>query len=225
MKRSILPALLAAVLVLSGCGASEDDEAKTAISDYLMEQQADDQMITLEQGEADCISEGMVDGIGVDKLKEYGFLKEDGTVNENAETPEMAQGDAETMVDSMFDCTDVMATMQDELAKSMGDQPAEVKDCFEEALTGMGGTGGSQNQRFETGIDSDACEEVLRWPQLVESAGELRHPLDRLDNGVYIRHESGDQGEWDLALIVDLFDVSPGSGTETDALDHYQLAV
>jgi len=135
MKRTVLSALLASVLVLSGCGASEDDEAKTAISDYLMEQQADDQMITLEEGEADCISEGMVDGIGVDKLKEYGFLKEDGTVNENAETPEMSEGDAETMVDSMFDCTDVMATMQDELAKSMGDQPAEVKDCFEEALT------------------------------------------------------------------------------------------
>ena len=135
MKRTVLSALLASVLVLSGCGNSEDDEAKTAISDYLMEQQANQQMIQLEQSEADCISGGMVDGIGVDKLTEYGFLNEDGSVNKNAETPKMEQEDAETMVSSMFDCTDVMATMKDELAKSMGDQPAEVKDCFEEALT------------------------------------------------------------------------------------------
>lgn len=135
MKRTVLPALLASVLVLSGCGASEDDEAKTAISDYLVQQQEQQQMITLEEGEADCIAGGMVDGIGVDQLKEYGFLNEDGTVNENAETPEMSQEDATTMVDSMFDCTDVMATMQQELSKSMGDQPAEVKDCIQDALT------------------------------------------------------------------------------------------
>jgi hypothetical protein len=135
MKRTVLSALLASVLVLSGCGNSEEDEAKTAISDYLMQQQENQQMITLKEEEADCISDGMVDGIGVDKLKEYGFLNEDGSVNENAETPDMSQGDAETMVDSMFDCTNVMTTMREELAKSMGDQPAEVKDCIEDALT------------------------------------------------------------------------------------------
>jgi len=135
MKRSILAAVLASALVLSGCGADEDEEAKTAISDYLMKQQDNAQMISLEQEEADCISDGMVDGIGVEKLKEYGFLKEDGSVNESVETPEMSEGDAKTMVDSMFDCTDVMTTMREELSKSMGEQPAEVQECFDEALT------------------------------------------------------------------------------------------
>ncbi len=135
MKRSILAALVASVLVLSGCGSNEDEEAKTAISDYLMEQQANQQMISLKDKEADCISDGMVDGIGVDKLKEYGFLNEDGSVNKDAKTPEMSKGDAKVMVDSMFDCTDVMKTMQAELAKSMGDQPPAVKKCFDEELT------------------------------------------------------------------------------------------
>ena len=134
MKRSILPALLASVLVLSGCGASEEDEAKTAISDYLMKQQSEDRMVTLKQDEADCISEGMVDGIGVDQLQEYGLLEEDNTVAEDVETPMMSKADAQVMVDSMFDCTDVMKTMKDELASSMGQQPPEVKACFEKAL-------------------------------------------------------------------------------------------
>lgn|SRR5512139_2116972 len=135
MKRSILSALLASVLVLSGCGSSEDEEAKTAISDYLMKQQANRQMIQLKEKEADCISDGMVDGIGVDQLKEYGFLNEDGSVNKDAKTPKMSAEDSKTMVNSMFDCTDVMATMKAELAKSMGDQPAEVKECFDKELT------------------------------------------------------------------------------------------
>ena len=135
MKRSILAAVLASALVLSGCGADEDEEAKTAISDYLMKQQDNAQMISLQQEEADCISDGMVDGIGVDQLKEYGFLKEDGSVNQSVETPEMSKEDAKTMVGSMFDCTDVMTTMREQLSKSMGEQPAEVKECFDEALT------------------------------------------------------------------------------------------
>lgn len=133
-KRALMSAAVAA-LVLSGCGSNEDEEAKTAISDYLMEQQSKDQMIDLEEKEADCISSGMVDGIGVEQLKEYGFLKEDGTVDEKAETPKMEHKDAETMVDSMFECTDVMATMQQEIASSMGQQSAETKKCFEDALT------------------------------------------------------------------------------------------
>lgn len=135
MSRLVLPVVLASSLLLGGCGAGEDAEAKEEISTYLMDQQEGEQMIDLEQEEADCISEGMVDGIGVDQLKEYDFLDEDGTVNEDPTEPEMSNEDAETMVDAMFDCTDVMDTMQNELAGSIGEQPPEVRKCFDEALT------------------------------------------------------------------------------------------
>lgn len=135
MKRSILSAALASLLVLGACGANEDEQAKSSISSYLMKQQANDKMISLKKSEADCISGGMVDGIGVDQLKKYGFLKDDGTVNAKAQTPKMSKADSKTMVDSMFRCTDVMKTMQHQLTTSMGDQPAEVKKCFQEALT------------------------------------------------------------------------------------------
>lgn len=135
MKRAVWSVALVALLALGGCGSSEDEQATQAIADYLVEQQKDDQMIALEESEADCIAGDMVDGIGVDKLEEYGFLTEEGTVNENATAPEMSRDDAETMVDSMFGCTEVMDTMENELARSMGEQTAETRKCFAEALT------------------------------------------------------------------------------------------
>jgi hypothetical protein len=134
MKLTLLSAALASVLVLSGCGANDDEEAKAAISEYLVSQ-GGGQMMQLEEGEADCIAGDMVDGIGVDQLKEYGLLNDDGTVNEEAQTNEMSQEDSEVMVDSVFDCTDVMGTMRDQLSGAMGEQSPEVKACLEEALT------------------------------------------------------------------------------------------
>lgn len=135
MKRTILSAALASVMLLGGCGGGEEDEAKTAISDYLMQQQEDAQMIELKEDEADCIAGDMVDGIGVDQLEEYGFLNEDGSINEEAQIPKMSEEDSEVMVDAMFDCTDVMATMRKELGTAMGGQTPEVQQCLEDALT------------------------------------------------------------------------------------------
>ena len=135
MKRTILAAVLASALVLTGCGNNEDEQAKTAISKYLVEQQSDAQVVTLKKKDADCISDGMVEGIGVDQLKKYGFLNEDGTVNKDAKSLKMSKEDSKTMVDSMFDCTDVMATVKDRLASQMGTQSAEVKKCVDDAVT------------------------------------------------------------------------------------------
>ena len=136
MKRIVLAVALSSTLLLSGCGAAgEEDDAKQNISTSLMKQQSDADMMALEQKDADCIAEDMVDGIGVEQLTEYGFLEADGTVNDNLENLEMSQEDAETMADSMFDCTDAMKTVQEQLEASFGAQDAEVKKCFDEALT------------------------------------------------------------------------------------------
>lgn len=136
MKRTILAAVLASGLALTGCSSGGDEEeAKAAISEYLVAQQEDAQMIALEEGEADCIADGMVEGIGVEQLQEYGLLSDDLTVEADAQTPEMSEDDSEVMVDAMFDCTDVMGTMETELASAMGQQSPQVQECLEEALT------------------------------------------------------------------------------------------
>lgn len=140
MKRSILAAAVASAVVLTGCGgggdtADEDAKAKGAISAYLMQQQRSAGMMDLKEQEADCIADGMVDGVGVDQLKEYGLLKEDGTVDKKADAPDLSKGDSEVVVDSMFDCTDVMATMKEQLGQAMGGAGAETTKCVQDALT------------------------------------------------------------------------------------------
>jgi hypothetical protein len=135
MRHTMLAPAFATTLVLGGCaGGAEEAEAKTAISDYLVAQQEEAQMIPLDQDEADCIAGGMVDGIGVDRLQEYGLLDEDGSINESTRTPEMSRDDAKVMVDAMFDCTEVMQEMRNQLATVMGEQTPKVRGCLQEAM-------------------------------------------------------------------------------------------
>ncbi|HZJ04210.1 MAG TPA: hypothetical protein VFD59_01915 [Nocardioidaceae bacterium] len=134
MKKAVL-ALVTVTLVLSGCGGgSEDADASTAISESMMDQGGND-LLNVKQEEADCIGDGMVEDIGVGELKEYGFLKEDGTVAEDPSELEMSSDDAESMTNTMFDCSDVMAMMDEAMASSMGGQDPAVKECVEDVLT------------------------------------------------------------------------------------------
>ncbi|HEX6247750.1 MAG TPA: hypothetical protein VFZ64_07770 [Nocardioidaceae bacterium] len=176
MNRSLLSVAAACALLLSACsGDGEEAEAKEAIAVHLMDQQEDAQMLALEQDEADCIADGMVDGIGVDQLKEYGFLNEDGSVNKESETPEMSQGDAEVMVDSMFDCTDVMATMKEEMSSTLGQQPAETQKCFEDALT--------EDVVRGVLVATFTGEEQKAQQELMEPFGACMTGMEQPDNG------------------------------------------
>lgn len=139
MKRMILAAVLASAVAVSGCGGNQDqadaeaEKAKTAISAYLVEERGAAGM-ELKKQEADCISDGMVEGVGVDQLKKYGLLKQDGTVNKKAESPDLSQQDAEVVVDSMFECTDVMATMKKQMAQVTQNADPKTRKCVEDAL-------------------------------------------------------------------------------------------
>ena len=53
-------------MALSACGAAEEDKAAEAVSAGLMKEQDDTFQVT--QEEADCVGEGFVDELGVDKL-------------------------------------------------------------------------------------------------------------------------------------------------------------
>jgi hypothetical protein len=135
MKRTVLPALLASVLVLSGCGNSEDDEAKTAISDYFTQQQGGQQGATMKKGEADCLAGRMVDDIGVDQLKEYEVLNDDGSFNEKIQGFEMSEEDAEVMAEGFLTCTDTLESMRSQVESAPTASSPEGKKCFDELLT------------------------------------------------------------------------------------------
>lgn len=135
MKRTVLPALLASVLVLSGCGNSEDDEAKTAIADYFTTEQSGQQASAMKKDQADCVAGRMVDDIGVDQLKEYKVLNDDGSFNEKIQGFEMSEEDAEVMADAFLTCTDTLESMKKQVAAAPSASSPEGKACFDELLT------------------------------------------------------------------------------------------
>ena len=144
MTKTVLALTAVLMLTLTGCGggggggggaSSEDSDAAKEISKSLMEQNKGEDMLAVKQEDADCIGEGMVDEIGTDKLKDYGFLKEDGTVAEDLEGLKMSTEDAGAMTDTMFGCTDVMAMMKDSMSAQMGDQDPALQKCIDEVLT------------------------------------------------------------------------------------------
>ncbi|HLN76229.1 MAG TPA: hypothetical protein VK204_04235 [Nocardioidaceae bacterium] len=135
MKRTILATMLASALVLSGCGNKEDEQAKASISDYFTQQQAGQQGASMKKKEADCLASGMVDDIGVEQLKKYKILKEDGSFNKEAQGFTMSKDDSEVMADAFLKCTDTIKTMKAQIASDPSAQTPEAKKCFAETLT------------------------------------------------------------------------------------------
>lgn len=142
MKQPFPALIVVAMLTLSACGggggdglSAEETKAAGNISDFLVNQQQGEDVVSVPRKDADCISEGMVGDIGVDSLEKYGFLKKDGTVAGGLESMKMSTEDAESMTDTMFSCTDVTGMMKESMTTQMGSQDPALKKCIDEVLT------------------------------------------------------------------------------------------
>jgi hypothetical protein len=130
-----LAVLAGLLLPLTACGGGDDEAAAKAISDSIMKEQegAQQSVFTMKREEADCIGEGFVDRIGVDKLKEYEFLSEDLKAKPMTNIV-METEDAESATDVLFDCADVEGLMNEALA-SGAQMDERTKACLDEVLT------------------------------------------------------------------------------------------
>ena len=137
MTKTALTLLLTALLALAGCGGGTEQTAKDSIAESLMDQQSeqDAQMLAVDREDADCIADGMVDGVGVDQLQEYGLLTEDGTVDKTVADVELSHEDAETVTDAVFSCTDVQKMVRQALSKELGKEDQAMRACLEKVLT------------------------------------------------------------------------------------------
>ena len=119
-------------MALSACGAAEEDKAAEAVSAGLTKEQDDTFQVT--QEEADCVGEGFVDELGVDKLKEYGLLTEDLEASDKAIEATLPKEDAEGAAKVLVDCTDATQLLKD--AMMGGEEMApEMESCLDDALT------------------------------------------------------------------------------------------
>lgn len=127
-----LAAGFALLMALSGCGASEEDQAAKAVSAGLMKEQ--DETFKVTQEEADCVGEGFVDELGVDKLKEYGLLTEDLEASDKAIEATLPKDDAEGAATVLVDCTDAAKLFMNAMTGGEDLDP-EMESCLDDALT------------------------------------------------------------------------------------------
>lgn len=122
-------------------GGTDPASVTAALSASIMEDQEvmGDDELTLTQEQADCMANGMVNGLGVAQLQEYGVIDANGVpVDSGMDDTVMSPEHATTMVDAMFTCVDFVAYMQESMAAEMetGDNP-EIAACIQEALSNL----------------------------------------------------------------------------------------
>jgi hypothetical protein len=128
--------LCAALLALTACGGGDDEKARENIKASLLDQGADLAGTEVTDEQAGCVSDGMVDEVGVDKLKEYKLLDDDLKIREDAEPDDMEKEDAEALAGVFIDCVDMEKMFEDQFSSGEGAAQLtdEQQDCLKDAI-------------------------------------------------------------------------------------------
>jgi hypothetical protein len=132
MKTMTVIVLTTLSLLLTGCG-NDDDQAKENIkASILDEEQIAGTEVTEE--DATCLSDGIVDEIGTDKLQEYGLLNDDLEVKDEVGEVKMEEADADSMADVFVDCVEAEKMLEEQFASMTGSLTPEQQECMKEVL-------------------------------------------------------------------------------------------
>jgi len=130
------------------CGGGDDEAGeggslRDALAVTMLEEQGGSPVATPEQ--ADCWAGGVVDGIGEDRLAELGMTPE---AVSDVDEYDFTEREIDTVVDSLFGCTDVQQAFADQFAADFGDEAAQciadeldadlVKEALKASIAGAG---------------------------------------------------------------------------------------
>lgn len=163
--RTSLALACAALLTLSACGGGDENEARENIKAGVLEGGSNVAAgIDLTEKQAECFADGMVDELGVEKLRKYGLLDEDNELVEDAQVDDMSAEDADDAAGVVTDCVDVQELLRDTLGSSTGGNLTdEQSDC----VLGV--------------VDEDALEDALAAQlQGQESENPLAGSMDEI---------------------------------------------
>ena len=122
MKKTVA-VLCTAMFALTSCGGGDDAEAKENIKASLLEDGADLAGTKVTDEQAGCVSDGMVDDVGVEKLQEYKLLDDEFKIREDAQPTDMEAGDAEALAAVFTDCVDMEKLFEEQFSSgAMADQ-------------------------------------------------------------------------------------------------------
>ncbi len=161
--RTAFTALVLAALALSLSACGQTEEAKASLSRSFQKEDLGDTDVSAEQG--DCMAEAIVDGVGVDQLKEYDVLDDDGRVNDNLGDTELSEEDADIVASALVDCIGAeeivqAQIVQDQMTKQQRDCVLEAIDAEQlTALISSGFQGGApeSDTQGEMQEDMNAC--------------------------------------------------------------------
>jgi hypothetical protein len=145
MKKTLAVTAAALCLALTGCGGdggggssdnADEEKAAANLKAYFLDESEDAAGLEINDEQAGCVSDGVVDKIGIEQLQDYGLIDDDLEVVKDADLDEedITAGDADSLAGTFVDCVDVKGL----ITKQMGDLPgatAKQKTCISDALT------------------------------------------------------------------------------------------
>jgi hypothetical protein len=121
------------MMPLVACGGGGDEAAAQAVADSFSNQ--DEPEFEVTQKQADCVGDGFVDELGVDRLKEYGIVTESlGEADNPVGDQKLPQDDAEKAAGVMTECLDG-AEMFKQTFSTGEELSPEAAECFDKVLT------------------------------------------------------------------------------------------
>ncbi len=121
----------------SGAGSSGTSDRTSEDQAYVDEltgaiQSSSGQDDSIPKDQAQCWVDDMVDGIGVDKMKQAGFTPEAMSGNgDQVDFKKLSEGDRKVVADSFTECVDLKQVFMESLDSSGQDLTPEMKECFE----------------------------------------------------------------------------------------------
>lgn len=124
----------ASLFLLTACGGGGEDTAKESIKDELLSSDTDLAGTKLTDEEAGCVSDGMVEDLGTEKLQDVGLLNEDNEVIKDAKPEDLSAEDADALAGTIVDCVDVQELMSEQMGAAMDQMTDEQTDCIKGAF-------------------------------------------------------------------------------------------
>ena len=134
IKRAVSAAVLVATSgLLVGCGSNDDETAAKNIKASILKEDVAGAELTEKQ--AGCLSDNIVEDIGVDQLQKYGLLDKDLKVDEGLTDVKLKKDDADSMADAFTTCVDAEELIEKQFSQAASGMSEKQQQCIKDALT------------------------------------------------------------------------------------------
>ena len=89
---------------------------------------------TVDEADATCLSDGIVDEIGIEKLQDYGLLDDQLAVEDEVSEVSMQTDDADAMAGVFVDCVDAEKMIEDQFTSMLGSLTQPQQECMKDIL-------------------------------------------------------------------------------------------